>query len=65
MKGRVQSWSDSRGFGFIVDEKKRVYFIHYTQIGGDGFKTLNIDQEVEFNVYQTDSGLEAKDLVKL
>lgn len=62
MTGVVQSWSDERGFGFIVDDKGRVFFVHYTEIVAKGFKTLKIKQKVVFNGYETDKGLEAKDV---
>lgn len=64
MKGKVARWSDERGFGFIDGPKDRVFFVHYTQILGDGYKTLAAGQEVEFDGYETDMGWEAKDVRK-
>lgn len=62
MRGVVQSFDDKRGFGFIVDEKQRLFFVHYSQIQSSGFKSLKIGQKVEFNGYETDQGFEAKDV---
>lgn len=65
MLGKVQSWSDSRGFGFVIDEKKRTVFVHWCEIAGEGFKTLKVGQKVEFDLYETDMGLEGKNVRKL
>lgn len=65
MKGKVDWFNDSKGYGFLIDEKGRKIFCHYTQISGDGFKTLNAGQEVEFDIYENEKGLEAKEVKKL
>ena len=65
MTGKVQSFDDGRGFGFIVDERGRTYFVHYSQILGEGFKTLKLGQEVSFEAYETDQGFEAREVKKL
>lgn len=65
MIGRVKWFNTSRGFGFIETEDGREVFVHYTEIQGDGFKTLNEDQKVEFDLYDTTQGLTAKGVKKL
>jgi CspA family cold shock protein len=47
-KGTVKCFNDSKGYGFIACGEYD-YFAHYTQIQGDGFKTLADDQEVIFD----------------
>lgn len=65
MKGVVRKWDDSKGYGFITGPNDRDFFVHYTQIQGTGFKSLEPGQEVEFDGYETDLGFEAKDVKKL
>ena len=47
MTGTVKWFNDSKGFGFITADGKD-YFVHYTQIIGEGFKTLPESGTVEF-----------------
>lgn len=57
MRGTVKWFNDARGFGFITpDEGERDLFVHYSQIEGDGFKTLKEGQKVEFEVESSDKG---------
>lgn len=61
--GKVKYWSDSKGFGFIEYDGKDV-FVHYTEIKGDGFKTLSEDMEVDFDLFEGPKGLTAKNVYK-
>jgi CspA family cold shock protein len=65
MVGKVKWFDDSKGYGFIENERGKDFFVHYTQILGEGFKTLSPGQEVEFDGYETDLGLEAKGVKKI
>jgi CspA family cold shock protein len=65
MIGKVKWFDDSKGYGFITCERGRDFWVHYTEIQGDGFKTLKPEQQVEFNGYETDKGFEAKEVKKL
>jgi CspA family cold shock protein len=65
MKGKVKWWNDSKGFGFLEIEGKRDVFAHYTQIQCEGFKTLSANQLVEFDLYEEEKGLTAKNIRKL
>ncbi len=56
MRGKVLWFNDSKGYGFITGDSGKHIFIHYTQIVGDGFKTLTEGQEVEFELYETAKG---------
>lgn len=64
MKGKVKWWDDSKGWGFITNERGVDFWVHYTEIKTPGFKTLKPDQKVEFDAYATDRGYEAKEVVK-
>lgn len=61
MKGKVKMFNNERGFGFITANGKD-YFVHYTQIQSQGYKTLSEGQEVEFDAAKADRGVQAKNV---
>lgn len=63
--GKVKWFNDAKGYGFLECERGREFFVHYTTILGDGFKTLAEGQKVEFSGYETDKGFEAKDVKRV
>ncbi len=63
--GRVKWFNDQKGFGFIGQESGDDVFVHHSAIQGDGFKTLDEGQEVEFEIIQDSKGLKADKVVKL
>lgn len=56
MQGKVKWFNESKGFGFIEAEDGNDVFVHYSSIVGDGFKTLNEGEEVEFDLEQGQKG---------
>lgn len=56
MKGTVKWFNNRKGFGFIEREDGSDVFIHYRDIGGDGFRTLAEGQKVEFVLDERDKG---------
>ncbi len=50
VKGRVKWFNESKGFGFISREGGDDLFVHHSSISGEGFKTLQENEEVEFDV---------------
>jgi len=64
-RGTVKWFNEQKGFGFIVREGKPDVFVHYSAIQGNGFKTLEEGQRVEFEVVQGQKGHEAQEVVKL
>ncbi|MCR5810958.1 MAG: cold shock domain-containing protein [Lachnospiraceae bacterium] len=64
-KGVVRRFNNQRGFGFISDSEGNDVFVHYTGINGEGFKTLEEGQEVEFDIVQGEKGPQAVNVTKL
>ncbi len=65
VKGRVKWFNASKGYGFITQEDGNDIFVHFTAIQGDGFKSLEQDEEVEFEVSSGEKGPQAANVVKL
>lgn len=59
MTGTVKWFNSHKGYGFIVNEKGEDIFVHYSNIIGDGFKTLDNDQKVTFDTETTEKGVVA------
>lgn len=65
-KGKVKWFNDKKGYGFIVPEDgSKELFVHHSSIQGEGFKTLAENQEVEFELENTDKGPKAVKVNKL
>jgi CspA family cold shock protein len=58
-RGKVKWFNDAKGYGFIEQPGGDDVFVHFSAITMDGFKTLAEGEEVEFEVKQTDKGLQA------
>ena len=65
MTGTVKWFNAEKGFGFITTEEGEDVFVHYSAIQKEGFKTLEEDEEVEFEVAETDKGLQAENVVSV
>ena len=65
MQGRVKWFNNARGYGFIGREDGPDVFVHYTAIAGEGYKTLNEGDTVEFEIAQGPKGPQASNVVKL
>ena len=62
--GKVKWFNNSKGYGFIEHPGSSDIFVHYSAIQGDGFKTLEEGQEVEFEVTQGPKGPQAEKVTK-
>jgi|TARA_Y100001934_G_scaffold193177_1_gene227775 CspA family cold shock protein len=60
--GTVKWFNERKGFGFIEQEGGDDVFVHYREIRGEGFKTLNEGQRVEFTLTTRDKGPAAEDV---
>lgn len=58
-RGRVKWFSDEKGYGFIEGEDGQDLFVHYSEIVGEGFRTLEEGSEVEFEVVEGKKGRQA------
>lgn len=65
MKGTVKWFNNQKGYGFISDENGKDVFVHYSGLVGDGFKSLDEGQKVEFDVQDGAKGPQAVNVVKL
>jgi CspA family cold shock protein len=58
--GTVKWFSDEKGYGFITpDDGSKDLFVHFSNIDGEGFKTLREEQRVEYEPQQGQKGPEA------
>jgi CspA family cold shock protein len=64
MNGKVKWFNAEKGFGFIEREGGEDVFVHFSAIQGDGFKTLDEGQGVEFDIVEGPRGLQAANVYK-
>ena len=65
MQGKVKWFNQKKGFGFIQREDGDDVFVHFSAIQGEGFKTLDEGDTVEFEIVDSDKGLQAANVTKL
>ena len=65
MKGTVKWFNAEKGYGFIQVEGGDDVFVHFSAIQGEGFKTLEEGQLVEFDITQGNRGPQAANVIKL
>lgn len=65
MQGKVKWFDSKKGYGFITPEDGKDVFVHHTAIKGEGYRTLEEGQEVEFDIIQGPKGEQATNVVKL
>lgn len=63
MQGKVKWFNNSKGYGFIGHDEGPDIFVHYTAIIGDGYRTLQEGDSVEFEVVQGAKGRQASNVV--
>ncbi|MFA5119273.1 MAG: cold-shock protein [Candidatus Omnitrophota bacterium] len=64
-RGKVKWFSNQKGYGFITPESGKDVFVHHSAIQGEGYKTLEEGQEVEFEIENGAKGEQATKVVKL
>ncbi len=63
--GTVKWFNSSKGYGFITPESGNDVFVHHSAIQGDGYKSLDEGQSVEFEIQQGPKGTHAANVVRL
>ena len=63
--GKVKWFSNTKGYGFIEQESGEDVFVHFSAIQGEGFKTLEEGQKVQFEITKGQKGPQAANVVKL
>ena len=64
-KGTVKWFNNQKGYGFISPEEGKDVFVHHSAIQGEGYKSLDEGQAVEFEIQQGPKGEEAINVIKL
>ncbi len=64
-QGKVKWFNAEKGFGFIEVEGENDVFVHFSAIQGEGFKTLEEGQSVQFDVTEGARGPQAENVIKL
>lgn len=63
-KGKVKWFSNQKGYGFIAPENGKDVFVHFSAVEGDGYKSLEEGQEVEFEITKGPKGEQATNVRK-
>jgi cold shock protein len=63
--GTVKWFNASKGYGFIGDENGEDVFVHFSAIMMDGYRRLEIGQQVEFSVEEGSKGRQAANVVSI
>lgn len=64
-RGKVKWFSNQKGYGFVTSSDGKDIFVHYSAIQGDGYKTLEEGQEVEFEITQGPKGEQATNVARV
>lgn len=65
MTARIRWINHSKGYGFLSNEDYKDIFFHYSQVENQSFRTLQLGEELEFDLYQVDAGYEAKSVRRI
>jgi CspA family cold shock protein len=63
--GTVKWFNNSKGYGFITPESGKDVFVHHSAIQGNGYKSLNEGQKVQFDIQQGPKGEQAVNVVAI
>lgn len=65
MRGTVKWFNNDKGYGFIQYKEDNDIFVHYSMIQEEGYKSLSEGDVVEFDLIETDKGLQAIKVCKI
>jgi len=63
--GTVKWFNAERGYGFVLEDgdESNEYFVHYSYVQMEGYKTLRAGQKVTFALIETDKGVQAQEVI--
>jgi len=64
-QGRIKWFNDQKGYGFIEHEGGEDVFVHFSAIQGDGFRSLNENDNVEFEIVDGPKGKQATNVKRI
>jgi len=64
-RGQVKWFDPKKGYGFVVGPEGQDVFIHYTQIQGEGFRSLKDGEEVDYELIQSEKGWQARSVQRV
>lgn len=62
IQGEVKWFDPKKGYGFIVGPEGQDVFVHFSQIMGDGFRSLKDGEQVSYDLSEGDKGLQAREV---
>ena len=62
--GTVKWFSDQKGYGFIIRDESTDVFVHHSVILMDGFRTLKEGEQVQYDLMESDKGLQAANVAR-
>lgn len=62
--GKVKWFDPKKGYGFIVGPEEQDVFVHYSHIGGDGFRSLKDGEDVQYELIEGDKGWQAREVLR-
>ncbi|MEM6256735.1 MAG: cold shock domain-containing protein [Planctomycetota bacterium] len=65
IQGEVKWFDPKKGYGFIVGPEGQDVFVHFSQILGDGFRSLKDGEQVHYELVEGDKGLQAKEVKRV
>ena len=63
-EGKVKWFNPKKGYGFIEATDGRDIFVHYSSMGGEGYKSLDEGESVTFDIVEGEKGLRAENVVR-
>lgn len=65
IQGEVKWFDPKKGYGFIVGPEGQDVFVHFSQIMGDGFRSLKDGERVEYDLSEGDKGMQAREVKRV